>query len=430
MRHVLLSLFFILILSLSGFAQPRGLKIQAKTSAGEIVPLYKNSYALVIGVSDYTNGWPKLPNAAGDAREVAKELESKNFKVTLVLDPTKAELEQKLNDFVFTYGSDPDDRLVIYFAGHGYTMDMSYGAKMGFIVPTDAALPTVNAVDFRRKSISMEVFEHHARQIQAKHALYLFDSCFSGSIFALSRAIPSSISYKTARPVRQFITAGDEGEEVPDKSIFKDQFIRALEGEGDTNRDGYITGTELGEFLQASVVNYSRSSQHPQYGKIRDPNLDKGDFVFLASTQPVKVALSETEWDDYNKKMRSELTRIYSQGKESKISENEELGQWDSFMLAYADDNPFSMLDNKMRDFASRRTSELEKLFAYKLEDDYNNDYVVDEDFDLNSIVDYSKEYNMEPVYPRSYKITKNILYTILGVATLGALIALAQNGN
>jgi hypothetical protein len=41
-----------------------------------------------------------------------------------------------------------------------------------------------------------------------------------------------------------------------------------------------VTGVELGEFLQKTVVNYSKGSQHSQYGKIRNPNLDKGDFVF------------------------------------------------------------------------------------------------------------------------------------------------------
>jgi len=37
------------------------------------------------------------------------------------------------------------------------------------------------------------------------------------------------------------------------------------------------------------VVNYSRNAQHPQYGKIRNPNLDKGDFIFVlpkAATEP------------------------------------------------------------------------------------------------------------------------------------------------
>jgi formylglycine-generating enzyme required for sulfatase activity len=67
---------------------------------------------------------------------------------------------------------------------------------------------------------------------------------------------------------------------VPDKSVFGEQFVRAISGEADVDKDGYVTGSELGDFLQSSVVNYSRNSQHPQYGKIRSPNLDKGDFVF------------------------------------------------------------------------------------------------------------------------------------------------------
>ncbi|MFQ5687048.1 MAG: hypothetical protein ACE5GV_10345 [Candidatus Scalindua sp.] len=34
-------------------------------------------------------------------------------------------------------------------------------------------------------------------------------------------------------------------------------------------------------YLDTSVVNYSRDSQHPQYGRIRHPKLDKGDFIFV-----------------------------------------------------------------------------------------------------------------------------------------------------
>lgn len=101
----------------------------------------------------------------------------------------------------------------------------------------------------------MQRIEEYALQIQAKHALFLFDSCFSGSLFALSRAVPDIISYKTAQPVRQFITSGSANETVPDESIFRAQFMRALQGEADSDQDGYVTGTELSEFLQRTVVN-------------------------------------------------------------------------------------------------------------------------------------------------------------------------------
>ena len=100
-----------------------------------------------------------------------------------------------------------------------------------------------------------------------------------------SRALRGRVSTATRVTMRgdvrrQFITAGSADETVPDESIFRRQFVAALTGEGDVDGDGFVTGTELGEFLQKTVVNYSRAAQHPQYGKIRNPNLDKGDFVF------------------------------------------------------------------------------------------------------------------------------------------------------
>jgi hypothetical protein len=81
--------------------------------------------------------------------------------------------------------------------------------------------------------------------------------------------------------VRQFITAGAADQEVPDDSVFRRQFVAGLAGEADMNHDGYVTGSELSQFLEYTVINYTRGAQTPQYGKIRDPFLDKGDFVFF-----------------------------------------------------------------------------------------------------------------------------------------------------
>lgn len=72
-----------------------------------------------------------------------------------------------------------------------------------------------------------------------------------------------------------------EDEAVPDKSIFKPSILIGLEGDADLTGDGYITGLELGMYLSEKVVNYSRWSQHPQYVKINNPELDRGDFIFI-----------------------------------------------------------------------------------------------------------------------------------------------------
>ena len=281
---VLFFLFSICILS-----QERGFKVVAKTNEGEILNLYKDCHALVIGVSDYQSGWPDLPNAARDAEEIGDLFSSLGYKVTKVKNPTKAQLIKELDSFVYGPGQEEDNCLVIFFAGHGHTEKLAYGDNMGYIVPIDAPSPDRDLSGFKQKAIDMQTIEAYARRIEAKHALFLFDSCFSGAIFNMARAKPPAyISYKTGRQVRQFITAGGADETVPDKSIFKGQIIDALQGEADRNEDGYVTGTELGEFLQEKVVIYSRESQHPQYGKIRDPNLDKGDIVFVLDNKPAE----------------------------------------------------------------------------------------------------------------------------------------------
>ena len=234
----------------------------------------------MVGMSDYQEGWPILPGVLTDVEKVKNALEQKGFHVVTGKNLSRDQLRTAIEDFINRYGHGKDNRLIFYFAGHGHTKTLSYGDEMGYFVPVDTPNPNRDEAGFLAKSFNMESMEVYAKTIQSKHALFLFDSCFSGSIFSLSRAVPENISYKTSEPVRQFIAAGSAGETVPDESIFQGQFIRALNGEGDLDGDGYVTGMELGEFLQQTVINYSKGSQHPQYGKIRNPNLDKGDFVF------------------------------------------------------------------------------------------------------------------------------------------------------
>lgn len=270
--------FFTLQLS---FAQERGMKPVQVIIDGVPATLYAQSHALLIGVSAYTAGLPPLPGVVGDINTVKGALETGGFNVVTVMNPDHMGLQKAFTSFIAKYGQGAGNRLLIYYAGHGYTEKMPYGDDIGYICPVDAPDPNKNPAGFQEKAMPMRQIETYAYQIKSKHALFLFDACFSGSIFSTSRAIPEVISYKTKEAVRQFITSGSANETVPDKSIFKDQFVRALKGEADGNKDGYLTGTELGEFLQSTVVNYSYGSQHPQYGKIRNANLDKGDFVFV-----------------------------------------------------------------------------------------------------------------------------------------------------
>ena len=273
----------IMLIAAENLFSQRGMKISIRTPEGEEIPLYKDSYALVVGNGNYTNGWKPLEGALRDVKEIETTLKKHGFQVTLKTDLSKAAFDRVFAEFVLRSGKDKDNRLLFYYAGHGYTRKSATNADLGYLVMVDAPTPHTDEVGFELESIAMESLVTQAEKIQARHALFVFDSCFSGTILNMrdEQKPPESISDSIKYPVRQFITAGRAGEPVPDNSDFKQVFLDLLEGrEAEPFPDGYITGEELGYYLKHKVPQYN-AAQHPQYGKIRNPKLDKGDFVFV-----------------------------------------------------------------------------------------------------------------------------------------------------
>jgi hypothetical protein len=283
-----------------------GIKVSSKS--GEKLYLYKDYHALVVGVGDY-DFWPDLQGAVKDAKELAEYLKLSDMNVSLVLNPNSRELKETLNKLTYEIGREKDRAILFFYSGHGETETLTTEEKLGYIVPKDCPTIGQDYMGFAEKAISMNQIETYALRIRSKHVLMVFDSCFSGSVFASLKGVPTDISEKSNRPVRQFITAGNENEQVPDESVFKTCFIQGLDGEADYNKDGYVTGSELGMYLDTSVVNYSRGSQHPQYGKIRHPKLDKGDFVFAKSKtdELVFYKLKAKRLEKENEMLRQQL---------------------------------------------------------------------------------------------------------------------------
>ncbi len=288
-RNLLITFLLFALFSTASylFAANRGIQVISKK--GQPLYLYKDYHAVVIGVSDYDH-WPKLPNAVKDAQEVAGKLRVLGFKVKLIANPDSRHLKSTLSEIARRLGTEKNRALLLYYAGHGETTTLADGTDLGYIIPKDCPLQNLDPFGFDSKAVSMKEIEMLALKVRSKHMLVIFDSCFSGSLFALSRAAPTDISEKSAKPVRQFMTAGGADETVPDRSIFKVVLLQGLDGEADYNRDGYVTASELGLYLQTKVVNYTRGAQHPQFGKINNPYLDKGDFIFVLKPSKAKVA--------------------------------------------------------------------------------------------------------------------------------------------
>ena len=282
-RSVVLSAF-LCVCTLIAYNQD---KTRAENVSGvgdkEQSKIYKGSYALIIGASKYqNNAWKELPGVIDDTIAVEAALKAQNFEVTKVLDPTSEQLYSTYRTFINKYGQDQDNRLIFYYAGHGHTLKTNYGSEMGYIVPIDAP-SAKNETDFKSVALPMEQIEIFAKQVNARHALFIFDACFAGSIFdtGIDRASAESIDWtRVSKPVRYFLTSGTSGETVPDKSKFREEFVTAIGGNADLNLDGYITGREIGTYI-SKAFSSSKNSTSPQSGAISNRYLNQGDFLFF-----------------------------------------------------------------------------------------------------------------------------------------------------
>ena len=94
MLRIVLATLIATIVPLLTFGDTRGLKpINIVDSSGKQIELYRRSYALVIGISDYTAGWPDLPSVTDETLDIQRALVSNGFVVTRILNPNKRELK-------------------------------------------------------------------------------------------------------------------------------------------------------------------------------------------------------------------------------------------------------------------------------------------------------------------------------------------------
>jgi len=280
------NVILVILFALSALADSRAIKHADNISELNKDSLFSVSAALVAGVYNYEGGWPDLPGVKTDLDTVSEMLSSRGFLVERADNLTKAEFFARYDRFISDYADDPTARLLIYYAGHGHTLTEN-SEKNGYIVLKDAARPSENRDGFLSGSIPIAFFSSHASDIRSKQVLFMFDSCFSGTVFSAMRSIPELITELLKKPVRQFITSGSEDQMVPDVSIFRRRFVTALSGDADQNMDSVITGSELGEYLRRSVSQYTSGTQTPVHGKMLG---FEGEFLFFNDVPSIEAS--------------------------------------------------------------------------------------------------------------------------------------------
>ncbi|WP_193180829.1 caspase family protein [Nisaea sediminum] len=272
------------------------------------------AFALIIGIDAYDRGWPRLRNAVSDAKAVADTLGTLGFEVELRTNVTGEELHRLLLEFFVIKGADPEARLLLWYAGHGETIDGE-----GYLVPRDA--PISAKPQFLLAATPVRMLGSYVRLAQARHVLAIFDSCFAGTIFESRSAPAAQTIARMSEPVREFLTSGDAGQRVRDDGSFRDYFLRGITGEiaADFNSDGYVTGAELGLYMSQKITELTGSAQTPQYGKLHDIRFNRGDFAFavggasIGSDSPSRRDQDGLFWDSVRWSMHAAEYEAYLQ---------------------------------------------------------------------------------------------------------------------
>ena len=228
-------------------------------------------HALVIGINAYES-LPRLETAINDARAIGEVLErSYGYNVRLLLDATRADIIRALDDYRKTLTD--QDNLLIYYAGHGY---LDTESDRGFWLPVDAS------GDTQVSWLSNVTITDTLKAIEAKHAMLIVDSCYSGTLtrgLKVTLRGPEAEQKLLQKRVRVVLTSGGL-EPVVDggggnHSVFAKAVLEALRA-----NKGQMRGTELALQIRRPVM--LAANQTPDYSDLRFAGHEGGDFVFAA----------------------------------------------------------------------------------------------------------------------------------------------------
>ena len=226
-------------------------------------------HALVIGNNEYKD-LPPLRTAANDAEAVAKLLkEDYGFKVTKLLNATRADIIDAFDDLTEQLGA--DDNLLIYYAGHGW---LDEEAQEGYWLP-------VNAKPNRRSRwLSNATISAALRSLQAKHVMVVADSCYSGTLTRSAKVgVRAGDYWKRMASKRARVAMVSGGLEpvsdgTGDNSPFATAFMSALK-----KNQVVMDGSQLFTAVRRPVM--ISAQQTPEFSDVRNVGHEGGDFLFV-----------------------------------------------------------------------------------------------------------------------------------------------------
>jgi len=269
-------------------------------SSGAAKLRYSRAHAVIIGVSRYKNvSIPLLQYADDDAQEIYNILtqcygfDPKNITLLLNERATKEAIDTALNDLTDDERISKTDCVLIFFSGHGQTVQLRGGGDTGFLIPYGADVDwknLTNPAPYRKTCVSMTDVWQTLDLCPAQHVLVLADACYSG-LLAVPRTLLPSLTEKLDSPAiaanlerrgRQVLTAGAKGQKSYEYAnlahgAFTYKILENLRAYAATSQTFSIMN--IAAFVKSSVPNVTEGRQTPQFANYEG---NEGDFLFTS----------------------------------------------------------------------------------------------------------------------------------------------------
>ncbi len=255
----------VLIVSHSSGVTPYGIFSTAHAQQGKPDGLYYKSWAIVIGIEGYVVA-PPVRGAVNDAKQVAQAFRQLGFDEVVEIyekDAVFRRLQQVLNDML-PRKIGRMDRLVIFYTGHAGSAQDADGEDRSYLVPADAQ------VNNAAKAVTVEHLKEFTRRSASKHTLLILDAPVFGWELTASpllslegRFAPEAEMDRRAVQVISAARKGERSSRSDGKSLFVQALLAGLAGAADGNKNGWLTASELGDYLAQRVQADSQGLQHP-----------------------------------------------------------------------------------------------------------------------------------------------------------------------
>jgi len=241
-------------------------------------------FALLIGVSEYSEGLRPISSAILDVEAMRRVLEHPDMgafdQVTVLPNPDKGSMEKAVE--VLFADRQRDDLVLLYFTGHGLKAQ-----NARFFLSTRETGRDQNG-DFRRATaLAASKLQEYITDSRSQRQIIILDCCFSG---ALVQGMPIKGEFNIQEELggrgRAILTSSSPIEysfesEDNDLSIYTKYLVEGIEtGAADQDGDQLISVNELHEYASERVKKEAAPAMTPKFYL----SLEGEDTIYLAKS--------------------------------------------------------------------------------------------------------------------------------------------------